>query len=38
MSMSKEVKDIVYDTFKKSGNIGYYMLYRALIRKDEDDG
>lgn len=36
--MSKKVKDVVYDAFMKSGDIGYYMLYSALTRKDKDDG
>ncbi len=32
------VAKTMYDAFKKSGKIGYYMLYSALIRQRKDDG
>ena len=31
----KKIDDLLWETFEKSGNTGYYMLYRALQEKDE---
>lgn len=33
----KQVEEMMYEAFKQSGNIGYYMLYSALKRNKEDE-
>ena len=33
--MNKKIDDLLWKTFEKSGNAGYYMLYQALQEKDE---
>lgn len=35
--MSKEVKDILFDAFLKSGNIGYHILYSRLLEEEDED-
>lgn len=32
--MAKNIDELFWKTFEKSGNAGYYMLYRALSDKD----
>ena len=32
--MDKKVEDIAWDLFVKTGEMGYYMLYKSII-KDE---
>lgn len=31
--MAKDIDELLWKTFEKSGNAGYYMLYRALTDK-----
>jgi hypothetical protein len=33
----KDVEKLLWETFKKSGQTGYYMLYKALNDDDERD-
>ena len=33
--MEKKIDDLLWKTFVKSGDAGYYMLYRAI--KEEED-
>jgi|CZCB01.1.fsa_nt_gi hypothetical protein len=32
----KKIDDLLWETFKKSGQTGYYMLYKAL-NKNQDE-
>ena len=36
--MNNDVERVFYDAFKKSGNIGYFMLYSRLKETKDDDG
>lgn len=36
--VNNEAQKTMFDAFKKSGKIGYYMLYSALRRQKEEDG
>ncbi len=35
--MSKEVKDLLFDAFLKTGEIGYHMLYSRLTSEEKED-
>ena len=32
----KKIDELLWETFEKSGNAGYYMLYKALQQEKED--
>lgn len=34
--MKKKIDELLWETFEKSGNAGYYMLYRALTDREEE--
>jgi hypothetical protein len=34
----KKIDNIVWDEFRKSGRIGYYMLYNALNKEEDKNG
>ena len=35
MKDNKKIDDLLWETFEKSGDAGYYMLYRALHDEEE---
>ena len=35
---NKSIEKMAWDSFSKTGKIGYYLFYRALQRMDENDG
>lgn len=35
--MSKDVKDLLFTTFLKTGEVGYHMLYSRLIEDEKEN-
>lgn len=36
--MEKDIEQLCFDLFKKTGNPAHYMLYQALKDRDKTDG